>query len=225
MQKALIIKELRESAGIATLAVLALVFIYAESTGHNLAQHILPLGWGRNITGLGSGIPFVPTPTRGWVLTVATCLAIALGLKQTTRELSQSTYYFLLQRPMDRNRIFGVKLAVGAALLLSIVGTMLLFYALWAATPGNHASPFYWSMTVPAWRMWFSMSLIYLGAFLTGIRPARWFGTRLVPLVTSGLIVFIATMIPWWWAGTLLVLVADVLFVMSILHCAQERDY
>ncbi|MEO2049665.1 MAG: hypothetical protein ABGX16_24160 [Pirellulales bacterium] len=35
MHRALIIKELRESAGIAALAVLALVFIYVESTGHH----------------------------------------------------------------------------------------------------------------------------------------------------------------------------------------------
>ena len=126
---------------------------------------------------------------------------------------------------MPRNRIFGMKLAVGGLLLLSVTGATLFFYALWAAAPGNHASPFYWSMTVPAWRMWFSMLLVYLGAFLTGIRPGRWFGSRLAPLVTSGLIVFMAIMVPWWWAGVFLVLVAAGLFVVSILHCAQDRDY
>ncbi|MEO2049664.1 MAG: hypothetical protein ABGX16_24155 [Pirellulales bacterium] len=119
-----------------------------------------------------------------------------MGQKQTTRELSQGTYYFLLQRPMPRNHIFLMKLAVGATLLLSATGAMIFFYAWWAATPGNHASPFEWSMTVPAWRMWLSMLLIYLGAFLTGIRPGRWFGSRLVPLVTSGLVLFLAIALP-----------------------------
>lgn len=221
MHKALIVKELRESAGYAVLAALVLAFVYFESTGRPLARHLFS-AWD---TGLDRGIPFVSDPTCGWGLMVAASLAIVLGLKQTTREFSHGTYYFLLQRPMDRNRIFGIKLAVGSALLLSTTGTMLFFYALWAATPGNHASPFYWSMTVPGWRMWLSMSLVYLGAFMTGIRPARWFGTRLIPLVTSGVIVFIATMLLWWWAGVLLVLVADGLFVVSILYSVQERDY
>jgi hypothetical protein len=224
MHKALIVKELRESAGIVALAVLVLGFIYLESTGRQFSKHLSTGFWEWN-TGLDYGIPFVSRGAVGLVSFVAACFAVALGLKQTIRELSQGTYCFMLQRPMDRNPIFGVKLAVGVSLLLLATGAMLCSYALWAATPGNHDSPFYWSMTVPAWRIWFSMSLVYLGAFLTGIRPGHWFGSRLAPLVTSGLIVFTATMLPWWWAGVLLVFIADGLFVVSILHSAQERDY
>jgi hypothetical protein len=224
MHRALIIKELRESAGIVALAVLALVFIYLESTGRHLLQSLS--NWFMNWnTGLDTGIPFVSSPTAGWVFWVAAGLALALGLKQTTRELSQGNYYFLLRHPMPRTRIFLIKLAVGAALLLSITGAMFFFYAWWAATPGNHASPFEWSMTVPAWRICFSILLIYLGAFLTGIRPGRWFGSRLIPMVTSGLFLFIAILLPWWWAGLLLVFAAAGLLVASILHVVHERDY
>ena len=41
-------------------------------------------------------------------------------------------------------------------------------------------------MTAWAWQLWLCMPLVYLGAFLSGIRPARWFGTRLMPLVAAG---------------------------------------
>ena len=41
-------------------------------------------------------------------------------------------------------------------------------------------------MTVPAFQIWLLMPLVYLGAFASGIRPARWFGSRLLPLVGGG---------------------------------------
>jgi hypothetical protein len=226
VHKALIIKELRESAGIVALAVLVLVLVYVESTGglfsRYLGHELMVLNTRMSLT-----IPFAGSmdQTANSIAMVAAGLAIALGLKQSVRELAHGSYLFLLHRPMARKQIFGLKLAVGMALLLSITGAMILCCALWAATPGNVAAPFFWSMTVPVWQIWFSMTLVYLGAFLTGIRPGRWFGTRLVPLVACAPIVYIAALIPWWWAGVLLVLVADGLFVVSIFHSAGERDY
>lgn len=115
-----IIKELRESAGIVALAVLALVFIDVESTGGAFSQYLSTPFWQGN-TGLRFGIPFVSSQTTNWISFVAAGLAVALGLKQTTRELSQGTYYFLLQRPLPRNRIFCVKLAVGTALVWGLL--------------------------------------------------------------------------------------------------------
>ena len=40
-----------------------------------------------------------------------------------------------------------MKLASGLAVLLVITGAMIQIYAMWAATPGTHPSPFFWSMT------------------------------------------------------------------------------
>ena len=37
-------------------------------------------------------------------------------------------------------------------------------------------------MTIPVWLTWLAVGLVYLGAFLSGIRPAAWWGTRLMPL-------------------------------------------
>ena len=122
-------------------------------------------------------------------------LAIALGLKQSAWEVGEGTYYFLLHRPATRRFIFGTKLAVGAGFVLIVGGLLVLLYAMWAATPGNVATPFYWSMTGPRWQLWLCMPLLYLGAFLSGIRPARWFGTRLMPLVAAAAGAFVCVVI------------------------------
>jgi hypothetical protein len=106
----------------------------------------------------------------------------------------------------------------------------LLVYGLWAATPGTHAGPFEWSMSWPTWAGWLAMSLLYAGAFLTGIRPGRWYGSRLLPFVVAVLGVAVAVGIasafqqapPW---VCLAVLVADIWMISAILFVAQTRDF
>ena len=220
MQKALVIKELRETAGIVTLAVLGMAYVLAELTGHPFTRPWRS-GWPQGIP----WIPFLPNSITNGMAVVISIFAVALGLRQSAWELGQGTYHFLLHRPMDRRRIFATKLLVGAGLLLGTIGAAILFFALWAATPGTHSSPFYWSMTEQAWRLWFVMPLGYLGAFLSGIRPGRWYGSRLAPLAASIAIAALAYFIPWWQLGVLITLVAEALFVVSILGCADQRDY
>jgi hypothetical protein len=152
-------------------------------------------------------------------------LAIALGLKQSAWEAGQGTYNFLLHRPASRRAIFGAKLVVGMALVLVLGGLFVLLYALWTASPGNSATPFYWSMTASAWQLWASMSLVYLGAFLSGIRPARWFGTRLIPLVAAGVLVTSVWLMPWWWSWAISLAICVGFIVVSIFYYARRRDY
>ena len=52
----------------------------------------------------------------------------------------------------------------------------------------NIASPFRWSWTLPTWMVIGIMLPVYVGAFPSGLRPARWFGTRLFPPVTPFLL-------------------------------------
>ena len=47
------------------------------------------------------------------------------------------------------------------------------------------------------------MPLLYFGAFLSGIRPARWFGTRLLPLVAAGALAMLLPELRWWPVGGL----------------------
>jgi len=217
MHKALVLKELRESAELIAVAVLAAVFILADLTGVAL----LPLQ-----SGTGTLYPFVADSSLAFYLyLLAGGLAILLGFKQSAWELWHGSYFFLLHRPASRRTVFGVKLVVGLAVLLVITGAVIQLYAMWAATPGKHATPFFWSMTAWAWQRWFSFPLLYLGAFLSGIRPGRWFGSRLAPLVASVLLVMLCVELPWWWLSVSIVLVSSVAFVASIFLYVETRDY
>ena len=54
-------------------------------------------------------------------------------------------------------------------------------------------------MTGPAFHIWLLMPLAYLGAFASGIRPARWFGSRLLPLVSVAVPGLFLYILPHWW--------------------------
>ncbi|HEX5470845.1 MAG TPA: hypothetical protein VFW73_03110, partial [Lacipirellulaceae bacterium] len=145
MLKALVIKELRESAGIVALAVIGAIYMFGELT----ATPVVP--W------QGSTLysyPFVGDWLGFYFCIVVGGLAIALGLRQTAWELGQGTYFFLLHRPLPRARIFGLKLLVGGTIAITFGALSILIYALWAAQPGHIPAPFDWRMTGWAWNLW-----------------------------------------------------------------------
>ena len=126
MLKALVIKELRESAGIVALAVLAAAFALSSLVGMSL----LPMFR----VGETSGIPFVSDSFGFYLSVIVGALALALGLKQSAWEFGHSTYRFLLHRPVRRASIFWTKLAVGSVIVFGLGAVMILIYSIWAAT-------------------------------------------------------------------------------------------
>jgi hypothetical protein len=132
----------------------------------------------------------------------------------------------LLHRPLLRTQLVGAKLLVGICLYLTVAALPILLYALWAATPGTHASPFEWSMTLESWKGWLTMTAIYLGGFLSGIRPGLWKGTRLLPLIVAVLLAILLTVVPWVWAwGAVALAILDAILVTTIFYVARTRDF
>lgn len=221
MIKALAIKELRESAAIIGVAVLAMFWLL----GNELGWRLMPLSVEPNVV---SRIPFIVTEFVSFLIFIGGVFAIALGLKQSAWENSGDSYYFLLHRPIARQTVFLAKITFGLTLLLFLTIGPLLIYAYWAATPGNHATPFFWGMTASAWRTCCALPSLYLGALLCGLRPARWFGTRLLPLLGTGILVMLA-IVCWFWAGwglgLVILLVLDFVLLRLILATAEQRDY
>jgi len=215
MLKTLAWKESRE---LLPLAVLALV-----AQGLFFAAPWLPLvRW----SGDRGTIPFVNQSAATQLLYLAGIAAIAAGLWQTLWESGRGTFQFLLHRPVERSRVFTVKLAVGMAATLLVAGLPILIYALWAALPGTHASPFFWSMTTWAWLIWFRLPIVYLGAFLSGLRPGRWFGSRALPLAAAVLVVlFIFALEQWPLASLVATLAVETGFLLVIYRVAATRDY
>jgi hypothetical protein len=67
---------------------------------------------------------------------------------------------------------------------------------------------------------------VYLGAFLSGVRPARWFGSRLGPAIAGGVLVFaIAVLCPWWWLTAIVVAAFAAIMLAAIAFYVNWRDY
>ncbi len=217
--KALALKELREVGGITAVALLAYLALVVSLMGASVFD------W---IPGMPAGtreVPFTGYGFTSYFLVISVLFAVALGFRQSAVESARGTFLFLLQRPLSRDRIFLTKLGIGAGVLLAGAGVPIVLYAAWAAVPGHHASPFEWSMTTSTWRLAFLMPLLYLGAFQSGLRPARWFGTRLLPLLATVVFVVLLDHVPWWSLGLPLTLLLYALLAANICFVARNRDY
>lgn len=226
--RALAVKELRELAWICGVALALLTWIVVRDASGS--SDVLPGGgWARTaVYGYGAGGRTAPFADEGFLFgygVVVSGLGIVVALRQTLGESFGGTWLFLLHRPMRRERILGTKAAVGWLLVWATAALPLIGYALWASLPGSFAGPFFWWATAAAAKLWALSPLVYAGAFLTGLRPARWLGTRLLPLV-AGVVVFVALLqIPpaWLWAG--LAILAAFGFWTAIRAAGIDRDY
>jgi len=183
---------------------------------------VLPFRSMRNV----DEIPFLDGSFLTSFCFVSVALAAALGLGQTVSESRWGTWLFLLHRPVSMWQVLAAKLAVGASLYL-LCGLIAIFsYAAWAAMPGKHASPFMWWMTANAWKAWGVNAIVYLGAFLAGIRPARWFGTRLLPLAAAGVLAALL-LFPFCWplVGIAALLLVAACLIGLIHFAARSRDF
>lgn len=217
--KALAWKELRETLSIAVIAMLGYAALLVNLMGGRVFY------WVPGLPKQPENVPFVSGDFVSVFTVLSFLLAVALGFRQSVWESSRGTYLFLLHRPLPRNAIFLTKLATGLALLLFCASMPIVLYGVWAMTPGSHAGPFEWSMTVSAWRMLLMMPLVYLGAFLSGLRPAHWFGTRLLPLIASLALLILMSMLREWFLVLPLSLTLCGLLIVNVCFVARARDY
>ncbi len=226
MVLAIIRKDLRETWLFAAGA-LGLYLIYLSKLMGDAGRVLTSfVGWLPGMRGETPDVPFVQDNFLIIYFFIGCPLAIALGFRQSAWEPSQGTALYLLHLPLPRRTIFLTKLLTGAGLLLVCTLAPILIYATWASLPRTHAGPFEWSMTGPAFQIWLLLPLAYLGAFASGIRLARWFGSRLLPLVAVAVPALYLYILPHWWliAFPLLLLITAVL-VSDILWEAETRDF
>lgn len=216
MLTTLVWKEARELAPLVALALLVQGLLSFAAIGLTFGPFVQESG----------SIPFVDHWLADLFLFLGGIAAIAIGFWQSLWESGRGTFQFLLHRPVARGSVFTVKLAVGIGLVWLISGLPIVIYALWAALPDTHASPFFWSMTTWAWVLWFRLPVIYLGAFLSGLRPGRWFGSRAFPLAAAVFGVFVLMLLDGRPVACLLVALAvAACFLLVIYRVAQVRDY
>ena len=81
-------------------------------------------------------------------------------------------------------------------------------------------------MTTSVWRIWIALPIVYLAAFLSGLRSARWFGTRLVPLPAVALPLLFVCAFPIWLPVGLPVLILTVAILLtSTLWVSATQDF
>jgi ABC-type transport system involved in multi-copper enzyme maturation permease subunit len=218
--KALVRKELREVFGITAAALAGYLMLVASLMGARVFD------WFPGMPNGTREVPFVGGEFTVFFIFASVLFAVALGFRQSAWESSRGTYLFLLHRPVRREAIFLLKLAMGAGILVVCMSLPIVLYGTWAAAPGRHPSPFTWSMSESAWQSVLEMPLLYLGAFLSGLRPARWYGTRLLPLFASAAILLLLERVPWWWSlGLPLTVLLYGLLAANICYVARVRDY
>jgi hypothetical protein len=218
MFRAMTLKELREIGGILLLALAAYVYPVTSFMG---CAHLPWVDANAEVT-----IPFVRNDLIGAYEVISCLLAVALGFRQTLGESIGGTYPFLLHRPASRRWLLGMKLLTGATAFLVCAALPVLVCAIWAATPGTHPGPFEWSMTFDAWNAWWRPVILYFAAFLCGIRPSRWLGTRLAPMVAAGIVFALANEHPFsLLARSGLLLLANALMLMAICFVTRHRDF
>lgn len=221
----LVRKELRETRAFAVLSLLVYLIYLSNLTGIG-GPMARTMGFVPGMAATPPDIPFVQGNFGTILFFIGALLAITLGFRQSAWEPSQGTALYLLHLPLRRRTIVLTKLLTGVGILLACTLAPILIYATWAALPRTHPGPFEWEMVGGAMRIWLLLPLVYLGAFASGIRPARWFGSRLLPLASSFVPVTIAFAVPLWWLiGLPILCVAAAMLVNAIMWEIETRDF
>lgn len=222
----LVRKELRETRAFAVLSLLLYLIYLCDLTGVGGPMTRSLVGLVPGMAATPPDIPFVQGNFGTMLFFIGALLAIALGFRQSAWEPSQGTALYLLHLPLKRRTIVLTKLLTGVGLLLACTLAPILVYATWAALPRTHAGPFEWGMVGGSLRIWLLLPLVYLGAFASGIRPARWFSSRLLPLASVLVPAGSAYAVPhWWMIGVPILCLAAVVLMSAILWEIETRDF
>jgi hypothetical protein len=220
MSRPLFLKELRETWWMGLIALVVAGGIAIDEMGLRF-DHDGRIQWalerGRS--------PFLDVDLAVGFGATALCLGAALGFWQTLSESVTGTWSYLLHRPISRKAIIGTKLLAGLSILLISLGLPFLIYFLWALS-GAHAAPFEFWMMEGTLQMLAAGLVGYLAAFLAGLRDARFYVSRLWPVLPA-LLIFLAQAEYEWLptAGWVLILLAAGLYLPSIFFAAENRDY
>jgi len=189
--RALVKKEFRENGVVLAAAfvlLLALLEVGAYRRGWgllfaNLADmpndqrvlHGRPLFAGQN-----DG----PLPIGAWTVG---CIGLALALAcfQTFGEKVRHTWALLMHFPVRRGKMIHGKLAAGVLMYFALLGLLWGGLVLRLEVGRPYPGPFRGSAGLPLlWPLLAGVG-VYLGAFASALRPARWYATKWLPLLVS----------------------------------------
>jgi hypothetical protein len=214
--KQIIFKEWREEMKVALLGLA--IFIY-----------LLTMDFRRYASQLESlNAPVTPL-MDGWlraqVLFFCSILGIALGWLQIRAEKHRDLWAFLIHRPMTRTTILRGKIAAGLCLYALGAGLPLLGLIALAWTPGHVAAPFEWQMTLPLAALFLLGIVYYFAGMLTGLRQARWYGSRGFGLGLAFLAAITAGRSHEFWQAFLILAITGGILALAVWGSFQSGGY
>ncbi len=209
--KALFWKEWHENARWAALALLLLSLGLAYSVYRQPTFQSVQSIWSDANLVLTTAVPLI---------------GLAFGLLQILPELRRDQWAFLMHRPATRTTLYFGKVVPGVCLYLIAAIPPLLGFALWASSPNHIPAPFDFRFTLAGWAAILSGLPFYFAGLLVGLRPARWYGSRALPIVSALLAPWAALYLTEFWQAALVcVLVAVVLMLAAWGSFASSGDY
>ena len=145
-------------------------------------------------------------------------LALALGFLMSWKETVRQTWAFLQHRPTWRGQVLTAKLLAGAILYVGPLLPPFLFLAYWSSVPGHYPGPWAIELVYPGLETMTRGYVLFLGAFLCGIRPARWYATRFVPLAGAIVLVAPTAWSQYWVTVCVFTLLAVIVQLCAIWH-------
>lgn len=160
------------------------------------------------------------------LMLISLALAIAIGLVQNLSEDVQGTWRYVLAMPGGWRRILKLKIACGLSVWIAWSLTVCVICLLGlTGDPGFEGEPLS-RLADPSLRILACVPVVYLGAFLTGVRRANWLFSRLMPLGGVLMCWFLMLYLPNWWIIAPLVTAGfGALLVSLIYHMASARDF
>jgi hypothetical protein len=175
--KALIQKDLRENLKVAVIGLLifSLLLIQAYQTCLATLTNLIT----RNMSGQMNALqPLLAQSLLIEATFFCGLFGAALGWLQTRNEAHRDLWAFLIHRPITRTEIFWGKTLAGLCLYLFGAGLPLVVLVAVVRTPGHVAAPFEWAMLGPVVSIFLTGGAYYFAGVLTGLRQARWYGSR-----------------------------------------------
>lgn len=204
--KAMLWKEMRENARWALLAAvglgLAAALGFAQTRG---------LFGGRSGNAQSGLLP--------WLTFGAPLVGLALGLLQILPEQRRDQWAFLVHRPASRDTIFAGKAAAGLLLYALATGVPTLGALVWASLPGHLAAPFDWRLGLPGVADILAGVSFYFAGLLTALRPARWYGSRALPVAVAVIGSLLVLGAQEFWQAAVYTLVFAVPFAVAAWGC------
>jgi hypothetical protein len=187
--KTLLQKEVRENLSLAALglAIVALLLVVPWLVYEDALRDL--------VSGRGSGGAYLekllPLASPDFLLGAGFFCSIfggVLGFMQMHHERHLDLWAFLVHRPITRGQLFLGKTLAGLGLYSAVAGLPLACFVGWAWRPGDMAAPFDPAMLEPVAVLFLNGMIFYFAGMLTGLRQARWYASRILPVGAAMLV-------------------------------------